>query len=83
MADLAECNRDAVRLWLDKKPAAHNWAPFVRYVVQTLEGKGEEEVAKREEQLGRVITSTIPCDATKDPPVPPGYELTVVHGIYL
>ena len=74
MADLVERNRDTVRLWLDKKPGAHNWAPFVRYVVQTLEGKEEEEVAKRKERLRRAITSVIPCDATKDPPVPPGYE---------
>lgn len=74
MAELVERNRDAIRLWVDKKPGAYVWTPFLRYVVQRLEGKGEEEVTKREEQLRRVITSIIPCDATENPPIPPGYE---------
>ena len=74
MAELVERNRDAIRVWLDKKPGAHDWAPHFRYVVQTLEGEGEQEVAEREEQLRRAITSIVPCDATKDPPVPPGYD---------
>lgn len=75
MADLSERNRDTLRLWLDKSPKAYDWRPHIRYVVHTLEGKeGEEEVAKREEQMRRVIKTVIPCDVTKDPPVPPGYE---------
>ena len=74
LAELVESSRDAVRLWLDKDPRAHDWTPFFRHVVQTLEGKGEEEVAKREEQLRRTVKAVIPCNATKDPPVPPGYE---------
>ena len=71
---LAECNREALRLWLDKDPRAHNWGPFFRYIVQTLEGKGEEEVAEREEQLRSAIKAVIPCDINNDPPVPPGFE---------
>lgn len=42
--------------------------------MQKLEGEGEEEAAKREEQLQKVITFIIPCDATEDQPVPPGCE---------
>ena len=74
MAELVECNRDALRQWLDRDPSAHDWKPFIRHVVQTLEGKGEEEVGKREEQLRAAVKAVIPCDATKDPIVPPEYE---------
>ena len=73
-AELVESNRDAIHLWLDKDPRAHDWTPFFRHVVQTLEGKGEEEIAKREEQLRRTVKAVIPCDATEDPPVPLGFE---------
>ena len=74
LGELVESNRDAVRLWLDKDPRAHNWTPFFRHVVQTLEGKGENEVAGREEKLRQAVQAVIPCDITKDPPVPPEYE---------
>ena len=73
MADLVQSCRDAVQLWLDKSPKAHDWTPFFRYVVQTLEGKGEEEIAKREEQLRNAVKAVIYCNAlefhqaTKDP----------------
>ena len=63
-----------MQLWLDKNPNAHDWTQYFRYVLQTLEGKGEEEVAKRESQLRSVIKAVIPCDITKDPLLPPGYE---------
>ena len=74
LAELVESNRDAIRLWLDKDPRAHNWEPFFRHVVRILEGKGEEEVVKREEQLRRAVKAVIPCDAGIDPPVPSEYE---------
>ena len=74
LAELVESNRDAVRLWLSKDTRAHDWTLFFRHVIQTLEGKGEEEAAKREEQLRRAVKAVIPCDVTKDPPVPPDYE---------
>ena len=74
MADLVESCRDTVQLWLDKSPNAHDWTPFFRYVVQTLEGKGEEEIVRREEQLRKAVKAVIYCDLLEDPPVPPGYE---------
>ena len=74
MADLVQPCRDAVQLWLDKSPNTHDWTPFFRYVVQTLEGKGEEEVARREEQLRKAVKAVIYCNALEDPPVPAGYE---------
>ena len=57
-----------------KNPNAHDWTQYFRYVLQTLEGKGEEEVAKRESQLRSVIKAVIPCDITKDPLLPLDYE---------
>ena len=74
LSDLVDSNLEAVQLWLDKNPNAHDWTQYFRYVLQTLEGKGEEEVAKRESQLRSVIKAVIPCDITKDPLLPPGYE---------
>ena len=75
LSDLVDSNLEAVQLWLDKNPNAHDWTQYFRYVLQTLEGKGEEEeVAKRESQLRSVIKAVIPCDVTKDPLLPPGYE---------
>lgn len=74
MADLVESNRDALQLWLDKNTNAHDWTPFFRYVVQILEGKGEEEIARREEHLRNVVKAVIHCNALEDPPVPQGYE---------
>ena len=69
LAALGESNRDAIHLWLNKDARAHDWTPFFRYIVQTLEGKGEEEIPKREEQLRQVVKAVIPSDITKDPPV--------------
>ena len=74
LAELVESNRDAVRHWLDKDSRAYNWTPFFRHVVQTLEGKCEVEAADREEQLRQAVKAVIPCDASKDPLVPPEYE---------
>ena len=74
LSDIVDSNLEAVQLWLDKNPNAHDWTQYFRYVLQTLEGKGEEEVAKRESQLRSVIKAVIPCDITKDPLLPPSYE---------
>ena len=74
MADLVQSNRDAVQLWLDKSHNAHDWTPFFRHVVQTLKGaEEEEEIARREEQLRKVV-KVIYCNALEDPPVPAAYE---------
>ncbi len=74
LADLLDCNRDAVQLWVDKSPNAHDWTPFVRHVVQTLEGKGEEEMARREEQLRKVVKAVSDCNVLNESMLPPGYE---------
>jgi hypothetical protein len=52
LADFTDGCREAVQLWLDKNPSAWDWTPYIKYVVQTLEGNEDEyEVTQREESL--------------------------------
>ena len=43
-------------------------------VVQSLEGLGEEEVAKRQEDVHKLIKAVVKCDIHMDPPIQSGYE---------
>ena len=38
-------------------------------MVQDLEGKGEDEVVKRQDDLRKLVKGVVHCDATKDPPL--------------
>ena len=73
LAEYTARNREAVQQWLDKDPSAFDWSPYFKYVVQTLEGKTEEQVAEREERM-RSLVKVVPCDITLDPPIEKGYE---------
>ena len=34
LADYAEVNIKAVRMWIDKHPDAYNWRPFCEYIAK-------------------------------------------------
>ena len=74
MADFAEVNRKAVQQWVDKDPRAFDWSPHFDHVVQKLEGKGEEEARKREEQLRKAIKAVVFCDVNEEGLIEKGYE---------
>ena len=74
LADYTEKNREAIQHWLKKAPEAHDWTPFFKYVVQSLEGLGEEEVVKRQEDVRTLIKAVVKCDIHMDPPIQSGYE---------
>ena len=73
LAEYTVRNREAVQQWLDKDPSGFDWSPYFKYVVQTLEGKAEEQVTEREERMRRLV-KVVPCDITLDPPIEKGYE---------
>ena len=74
-AEYTERNRNTLQMWLDNVPNAPDFTALFKYVVQDLEGKGEEEVVKRQDDLRCLVKGVIPCDILHDPPLlVPGYE---------
>ena len=74
-AEYTEKNREVLQMWIDKDPKSFDFTPFFKYVVQDLEGKGEDEVIKRQDELRKHVKGVIPCDGRSDPPLLlPGYE---------
>ena len=76
LAEYSPNNRRALRQWLDRDPAAFDWTPHFNFVVQELEGKGEEALYERQEQVRRVVKAVVPCDMTQEPIVEKGYDHT-------
>jgi len=69
-AEYSEKNREEVVKWLQKSPESHDWLPYFKFVVQTLEGKNsDEEVAIRESELRKKIKHILPCDIGWEDPV--------------
>ncbi len=73
LAEYTAKNRDALVQWLEKKPLAFNWLPYIKHVVKHLENKSEEEVQTREERLRNLI-KVVSCDIKAEPPIEEGYE---------
>lgn len=74
MADkVPECLQEVDR-WVNGDPQAFDWTAHFDHVVQTLEGKGEREARKREEELRTAIKATVQCDIFQDNPIKVGYE---------
>ena len=67
LSDYTEGNRTALQQWLENNPNAHDWSPYFKHVVETLEGKSEQEAMAREGQLRSAIKAILPCDANQDP----------------
>ena len=74
LCDYSESNRKTLRRWLDKEPDAYNWSSYFSYVVQELEGKGPEEVEKRQDLVRQRVKAVVHCDITQDPPIEKGYN---------
>lgn len=68
-AEYTEKNREEIQRWIACHPDAHNWGSYFEFIVKELEGKGDEEVSVRAQQLRQIIKAVIPCDITRDPPV--------------
>ena len=66
LADYVPQNRDFWQKWVENDPAAYNWSPYFKYVVETLEGGSEEETVQRESDLRSKITAIVHCDMTKE-----------------
>ena len=73
LSEYTEANRTALLQWLNNDPDAFDWTPVIKHVVVDLEGKSEEEVPIRAELLHKVIKAVVPCDVTRDPPIPQQY----------
>ena len=73
MSDLSDYFRSALQKWVDGEPTDYDWSRYFKYVVEDLEGKTEKEAKERETQLRKAIKAVVPCDITKDPPLPPEY----------
>jgi hypothetical protein len=74
LAEYGEKCRSALQDWLDRSPSAWDWTPHIKYVVCDLEGKDENQVQKREDDLRKAVKAIVPCDITQDPPIAKGYE---------
>lgn len=74
LADYMESYRIFVKEWLDRDPAAYDWSAYFKHVVQTLEGKAEQEVLLRQEEVRRKVKAIVPCDITQDRIIAEGYE---------
>ena len=57
----AGCRKE-VELWMNQSQEAFDWSVYFNEVVKTIEGKSDEDVAKREAELRRKIRHIIPCD---------------------
>ena len=66
-SDHAESGRKEVELWKDNDPSAHDWMPYIRHVVNKLEGNGEPEAALiRERILRDRLQCVVSCDINAD-----------------
>ena len=74
LAEFVDECRMEVQLWLDKDPSAWDWTPYIKYVVQILEGNDDErEIIQRELNLRKSIKAVVPCDISQDPPIAEGF----------
>ncbi|XP_031563645.1 nicotinamide N-methyltransferase-like [Actinia tenebrosa] len=61
-AEYLKANRQAVQAWIDKDPIPFDWRPAFDFIVRELEGKGPDEVVKREDELRQKIRTIVPCN---------------------
>ncbi|XP_011404625.2 PREDICTED: nicotinamide N-methyltransferase-like [Amphimedon queenslandica] len=73
MAEYTPQGREVVEQWLNGSLTSFDWSPHFDYIVQTLEGKSEEEARERERSLRKKMKGVVSCDLTKDPPIDPQY----------
>ena len=66
-SEYAEQNRAQVQLWKDGDPSAHDWMPYIKYVVDKLEGNGDPEAPSARERILRHRLNVVSCDVHADP----------------
>ena len=73
LAEYAPQNRAALTAWLENQKDAYDWLPYFKTIVTELEGKEEVEVERRVTAVREKVEAVVPCDITKDPPIPQEY----------
>ena len=62
-SDYVEACRNEVLLWKNNDPGAHDWYPYFKYVVNTLEDQpGEDAVSKRMDMARNKLKDVLFCD---------------------
>ena len=73
LAEYAASNRTELKAWLENEKSAHDWMPHFKKIITEVEGKDETEVEKRVAMVRKRVRAVVPCDITKDPPLPEEY----------
>ena len=66
LTDYTESNRKALCQWLNRDNDAFDWSLHFHYVVKKLEGKGDNEVEERMEQIHELVKA-VPCTVMEEP----------------
>ena len=70
-SDYVKACRNEVLMWKSKDPNAHDWSPYFKHVVQSLEGQtNPDAVIERQEKLRSLLKDVVPCDLKADVVVP-------------
>jgi nicotinamide N-methyltransferase/methyltransferase len=82
-SDVVDASLQEVRAWLNGKPDAHDWTP---YIALALEAEGsavtETAIAERAALMRKAVTHLMHCDAQKNPPIElenTQYDLVTAH----
>lgn len=74
-SDYVEACRNEVSLWKNNDPNAHNWFPYFKYVVNTLDGQpGQEAVIERMEMAQNKLKAVLFCDVKNSNILPNNVE---------
>ena len=74
LAEFDKSHRAFLQKWLDKDPSGHDWSPYFRHVVETIEKGSNEETVRRENEVRRKIKALVPCNILQNQFIAEGYE---------
>lgn len=79
LGDYLPANLDEIRRWLERRPGAHDWRPFVRYTLacEGISCPTEAQVTARAELTRQRITRLMPVDGRNRRPVDEQYATVV------
>jgi NNMT/PNMT/TEMT family len=79
LADYLPGNLRKIEDWIERRPDAHDWRPFVRYTLECegLASPSEPMVLAREQLTRARITALLEADARDRPPLPRRYGTVV------
>ena len=67
VSDYSQSGLDEVSLWKNNNPQAHDWSPYFKHVVHTLEGNPDPEAtSQREMELRSKFKEILLCDIRAD-----------------